>query len=154
MGSFFTKNNNSDDGQPNPTATIMPAPPLPSPSSIKGKAPPDNQIMLYDIRNHKEYPALLQQFNKECDKANLLKKIDELNKKVFDLQLNLKYFDVPNSREYKELLYKYDADIPKIYLPKLYPNSMNEIRETEANTKLTFPSKLNLSNIVDTYPYS
>ena len=194
MGGLFTKSNaNTPDNSANTSLPITNAQtnaqkiattiaPTNSSSIVSTNAQKQSQqanVLLYDIRNHKEYPALVKQFEKDCDKLNMLSKIDELNKQVIDLQLSLKYFDVPNSREYKELLYKYNEDIPKIYLPKQYPvsakitheqptsqpnlvinnvsNASNESRYyniTDWTKTATFPKKLNLLNIVDTYPYS
>jgi hypothetical protein len=164
----------------NSSSVIQSAPQSSSPNNANANANVTNVI--YDIRNHKEYPALVKKLEKDCDKINMIKKIDDLNKQILDLRLSLKYFDIPNSREYKELLYKYNTDIPKVYFPKSYPTSyVNtkiskdnynynyqndhfdrvDVNERKAEYNITdwtknasFPAKLNLLNIVDTYPYS
>lgn len=172
MGSFFSFSQ-KDEPDSNDNA---------QPITTKKDIYPDlkKEEIMYDIRRHKEYPQLIKQFEKECgDKSNMLQKIDDLNKQILDLRLNLKYFDVPNSKEYKELLYKYNKDVPKIYLPKQYPTSrrdQNHMQQREyvkpdnmsQNPKYMYDitdwqdssiisstgNNLKLINNVDTYPYS
>ena len=112
---------------------------------LSGGIPPQTEdVNIYSIKNHKDYPALITELSKQqIDiSEDAMAMIDDLNNQIVDLALRLKYYNVPDSPEYKELLYKYNRDVPKLYLPKQYPTSITN----NINVKQSQPLPQILSN--------